>query len=124
ALVERARRTLERYGPQLGRVGRVMPFLLSDVALLHLSASQLVIVGEQDAADTLALESVAAKKYLPACVQIRLPPDGPSQDLADHLPWVRAMAMRDGRATAYLCQDFACQEPVTDASALERQLNG
>jgi uncharacterized protein YyaL (SSP411 family) len=33
------------------------------------------------------------------------------------------MTMRDGRATAYLCQDFACREPVTDASALERQLN-
>jgi uncharacterized protein YyaL (SSP411 family) len=37
SLLDRARRTMERYGPQLGRVARVMPFLLSDVAL-HIGA--------------------------------------------------------------------------------------
>jgi uncharacterized protein YyaL (SSP411 family) len=28
----------------------------------------------------------------------------------------------DGRATAYLCRGFACQQPVTDPAALGEQL--
>jgi uncharacterized protein YyaL (SSP411 family) len=33
------------------------------------------------------------------------------------------MTMRDSRATAYVCQSFACQTPVTDPEALARQLD-
>ena len=29
----------------------------------------------------------------------------------------------DGRATAYVCRGFVCKAPVTDASALERELS-
>lgn len=31
---------------------------------------------------------------------------------------------RDGQATAYVCQNFACQMPVTEAVALRKQLEG
>jgi len=30
--------------------------------------------------------------------------------------------MIDGKATAYVCQNFACQMPVTEAEALKRQM--
>ncbi len=39
--------------------------------------------------------------------------------------WVPLLANRpkiDGRATAYVCQRFVCQQPVTDAAALSEQL--
>jgi uncharacterized protein YyaL (SSP411 family) len=32
------------------------------------------------------------------------------------------MALRDGHATAYVCSDFTCQAPVTDAAALDAQI--
>ena len=38
------------------------------------------------------------------------------------LPWVKGMGMRDGRATAYVCRDFACRAPVHTAEALAAQL--
>src|SRR5438132_13040998 len=35
ALIDRAKRTLERYGPGLGRVARVMPLMLGNLAAWH-----------------------------------------------------------------------------------------
>ena len=43
-------------------------------------------------------------------------------NLAGLLPWLGTMTMREGRATAYVCRDFACQAPVTDRDALIEQL--
>ena len=42
--------------------------------------------------------------------------------MAARLPWLGAMQMRDDKATAYVCRDFVCREPVTDAEALGRAL--
>jgi uncharacterized protein YyaL (SSP411 family) len=50
---------------------------------------------------------------------------GPEQEaVAKLLPFAGAMAQRDGRATAYVCRNFTCKEPVTTPDALSRQLEG
>jgi uncharacterized protein YyaL (SSP411 family) len=118
-LLDRAKRTLERYGPHLGEVGRVMPLMLSNIAIWHGGAPQVVIAGPPDTDDTRALERVVAKTYAPGLLQI---PRASSGDGGSALPWLSAMSARDGRATAYVCRDFTCREPVTDPSALQRQL--
>ena len=122
ALIDTARRTLERYGPQLGQVARVMPLMLSNVALWHAGAPQVVIAGSPGASDTHALEQAVSRVYVPGLIQIPLPPAGAGEALGSRLPWLAAMSARDGRATAYVCRDFTCREPVADVARLERQL--
>jgi uncharacterized protein YyaL (SSP411 family) len=121
-LIERAKRTLERYGTHLGQVARVMPLMLSNIAVWHSRAPQVVMAGIPEADDTLALERVVAATFAPGLIQIPITPVGPDEVLASILPWLSAMTARDGLATAYVCHDFACQEPVTAADALEKQL--
>jgi uncharacterized protein YyaL (SSP411 family) len=122
-LSDRAGRTLERYGPGLGRVARVMPLMLANAVLWNAPALQVVIVGARGAADTRALEAVVAAKLLPWAVQVPIAPGESQQALSRSLPWLGAMTPRSGQATAYVCQSFACQEPVTDPAALARQLD-
>jgi uncharacterized protein YyaL (SSP411 family) len=38
------------------------------------------------------------------------------------LPLLADRSTRDGRATAYVCEDYACQNPTTDPEGLMRQL--
>jgi uncharacterized protein YyaL (SSP411 family) len=122
-LIDRAGRTLERYGPGLGRVARVMPLMLTNAVLWNAPALQVVIVGARGAADTRALEAVVAAKLLPWAVQVPVSPGESQQALSRSLPWLGGMTPRGGKATAYVCQSFACQEPVTDPAALARQLD-
>jgi len=117
AYADRAQRSLERFGPSLGRVARVMPLMLSTVATWHGRTSQVVIVGHPGA-ERAALEAEVARVYLPCGVQLTIEPGETQEALASRLPWLGAMSMVNGRATAYVCQDFTCQAPVTDPSAL------
>ena len=121
ALLERARRTLERYGPEIGRVVRVMPFMVANVALWNATKTQIVIAGARGAADAQALQAAVAARYLPAAVVVPVDPAS-ANELADLMPWATAMTPRDGRAAAWVCHDFACRAPETDPDALARQL--
>jgi uncharacterized protein YyaL (SSP411 family) len=48
--------------------------------------------------------------------------EGSRHDLSRLLPWTKDLRRRDGRATAYVCRDFACQAPATTPEDLARQL--
>jgi uncharacterized protein YyaL (SSP411 family) len=118
-----AQRSLERYGTELGRVARVMPLMVSNVAAWHARSSQIVIVGEPGEERT-ALERVVAKRYLPFSIQLTQAPAGSADALGSRLPWLAAMKPVDGKPAAYVCSDFTCQAPVTTAAELERLLDG
>ncbi len=118
---DRAQRSLERYGPSLGQVARVMPLMLSTVAMWHGRNSQVVIVG-RPGPERDALEAEVARVYLPFGVQLTIEPGEAQQALAARLPWLGAMSMVHDRATVYVCQDFTCQSPVTDPVALRALL--
>jgi uncharacterized protein YyaL (SSP411 family) len=118
SLTARAQRTLERYGPEIGRAVRVMPFMVANVVSWNAPASQIVLVGGSDGGDLQALERVVAGRYLPSTVVV-LAETVRDPGLAQRLPWLAAMQAVDGRAAAYVCRDFTCEAPVTDPAALE-----
>ena len=43
---------------------------------------------------------------------------------ASAVPLLAGRSRIDGRATAYVCRQFACQQPVTDPAALGQQISG
>jgi uncharacterized protein YyaL (SSP411 family) len=82
---------------------------------------QVVIVGEPGAHDSRALARVVHRRYMPSAVIV--PISGAHRaELARLLPWTGPLAMRNGRATAYVCRDFACEMPTSSLSELESQL--
>jgi uncharacterized protein len=78
---------------------------------------EVAIVGNPGAEDTHRMVEQVHRHFLPNVVLAVGPPgtDGVVPLLADR-PAV------DGRATAYVCEHFACQMPVTDPEALAAQL--
>ena len=117
---KKAERTLARYGEHAGRAARVIPMMLAALSAWHAGGSQIVIVGDERARQPLLAE--AARHYRPFTVQIPVTPGEGQQAVARILPFVAAMAPADGQATAFVCREFACREPVTTAAALSAQL--
>ena len=117
-----AERTLARYGPRIGAAARVVPMMLAALSTFHADHAQIVIVGDRAASDTRALQQALGRRYLPFAVTIPVGPAGAPPSLAAAMPFVGAMSMRDGKATAYVCRDYVCREPTTDPDAVLAQL--
>ena len=78
---------------------------------------EIAIVGDPAAADTQALLRVAQGAYRPnQVVAVGRPGDSPA------VPLLTDRMQLNGHATAFVCEHFACQLPVTDPHALEAQL--
>jgi hypothetical protein len=101
-----------------------MPLMVSNLVLWHTPPSQVVLVGTPGADDFKALERVLARHYLPAAVTIERQTGQKDGTIGARLAWLAAMDVVDGRAAAYVCQNFTCQAPVTDPQALDAALKG
>lgn len=82
-------------------------------------AKEIAIVGERGDADTDALLTEVHKNYMPNRVLLGAS-DGDS--ITDGLPLLAERRKIDGLATAYVCENYVCQLPVTEPQALARQL--
>jgi uncharacterized protein YyaL (SSP411 family) len=75
--------------------------------------TEVVIVAGRDDPAAAALWDVVARTYLPHRVLVRVEPG------AKELPApARDRPEREGRATAYVCRNFACAAPVHEPAAL------
>ena len=123
AMQDRLDRALGRFGPRLGQAARAVPLLAGVLSSCHAAAAQIVIVGERGRADAAALRAEVARRYLPFAVRLNVEPGPVQERLGELLPFVAPLRMLDGRATAYVCTDFACRQPVCEPAALAEQLD-
>ncbi|HEY7188078.1 MAG TPA: thioredoxin domain-containing protein [Vicinamibacterales bacterium] len=114
--------TLGNFAGRAAQAGRTVPMMLAALSSYHAESEQVVIVGDRDARDTAALLDVIRSRYQPTRLTICIPPDA-RETIAARLAWVRALTARDGRATAYLCREFACRAPTTEPAELAEQLD-
>jgi hypothetical protein len=121
AFRERAEAAFRLFGPRMSGAPRAVPMMLAALALHQAGMRQVVIVGERQAADTQTL-AAAARAFLPFSVVMVVEPGAHQDEVARVVPAIAGMRMRDGRATAYVCRDFACEAPTSDAGELARLL--
>jgi uncharacterized protein YyaL (SSP411 family) len=121
AMTQRIERTLAMFGGSAAMRGRAVPMMLAALSTYHAGVPQIVVAGGADATETHALTAVVRRHYLPTAVV--LPLTGTHREtLAPLLPWTASLRLRDGRATAYVCREFACQTPAISPGELDTQL--
>ena len=86
---------------------------------------QVIIVGSAAEEDTQALLTCVHAHYLPNKVLHLVDGDasGPhSGYLRQQLPELSDMVQLEGKATAYVCKDYACSTPVNTVAGLHELL--
>jgi uncharacterized protein len=113
----RATYVLETIAEPMARHPAAFGHALGVVDLLVHGAVELAIVGDPSADDFRALTRAAAERYVPSLVLA-----GGSARAAADIPLLVDRTATGGRATAYVCRNYSCDAPVTDATALASQL--
>jgi uncharacterized protein YyaL (SSP411 family) len=93
---------------------------LSALAFHLAPPREVALIGDPGSRDMHALLKVVFDTYRPHQV---IAVAAPAQETAaESIPLLAGRSQRDGRATAYVCQRFVCQTPVSDPASLAAQL--
>lgn len=123
ATAARALRTLGALRPQWSRLPQALPQALCALECALTPRRQVVIAGNPAQEDFRALLH-ETQRGLGVRRSLFAADGGEGQAwLAARAPWIGEMRAIDGKATAYVCEQFTCREPVSDPAALRAQLS-
>jgi uncharacterized protein YyaL (SSP411 family) len=110
----RAEALISLYPADAGAHARSFPFFLSAVDFSMGPSLEIVIAGDPKAEDTRAMLRALRCRFLPNAVLVLRPAGEAAPAIARIAPYTALQAGLGGRATAYVCRDFACALPTAD----------
>jgi hypothetical protein len=83
---------------------------------------EIVLAGTPGDADFEALRREVDRRFLPNAVVLHRPASG-DEAILGLISALKSYGLVKGKATAYLCRNFACEAPTTDPASLGRSLD-
>ncbi len=115
-----AERIFSRLAPAIQAYPSAFSYLASQLDFALSRPHEIALVGDASGEDMAALLEVIRKPYRPNQV-VALRSEGDERS-AELIPLLANRKQLDGRATAYVCQNFSCRLPLTSARALSEEL--
>ena len=79
---------------------------------------EVVIVGKSEGKDTREMLRALRSRFIPNKVTVFRPTEIESPPIDSLAKYVKYQVSLDGKATAYVCMNFACQEPTTEVDKM------
>jgi len=79
---------------------------------------EVVIAGRPDANDTREMLAAVRSRYNPNTIVIFHPEGAAGKEIETLVPFISEQGPVNDRATAYVCQNYACQKPVNEVEEL------
>ena len=92
--------------------------LLCELEFLLSTPKEIAVVGETNADDTMAILREIHGRFLPNKIVAMLDPYDAQPSADASLPLTAGKTQIDGKATVYVCENYACQTPTTDVGEL------
>jgi len=119
----RGQKTIAAFAAALNRFPSAMPQMLVALDFSLTKPKQVIIAGKRGAGDTRDLLDDVHRHYLPNTIVLLADGGAGQKFLAERLEEVKEMKPIGGKATAYVCENFACQAPVTSVEELRKLLS-
>jgi uncharacterized protein YyaL (SSP411 family) len=121
AYADRAEALVKAFSGEIDQGPFAFPVTLCGLDFLFGPSQEIVITGDPAAADTKALLAELRKPFLPnKVILLRTPAN--AAELAAIAPYTGTQTSLEGKATVYVCENFACQLPTTDPAKLRELL--
>lgn len=89
-------------------------FMLMALLFVNSKAREVVIVGDREKKEFRSMLDILNKNFLPYTVVIAKDAEAVESGLTGIAGFTEGQVMIDDKATAYICENFACMAPVTD----------
>lgn len=121
---ELAPKSIEAFGKILATYPPAMPLMLSAMSFQMDKPKQIVIAGGKNDEDTKELFREVYSRFLPNSIVLFADGGNNQSYLMKNLPFLATVEKLNGRATAFVCENFTCSLPVTSRGELAAMLNG
>jgi uncharacterized protein YyaL (SSP411 family) len=118
---EHAAALIRAFSGEISPQPAAYPETLCALDLFFGPTREIVISGKQDDPGTKAMIAALRKGFRPNQVVLLRTPENAAA-LARLAPFTETQTGLEGKATAYVCRDFACQAPTTEIGEFERLL--
>ena len=119
-----AERSLTCFGERLRAAPQGMPQFLAALDFSLTKPKQIILAGAADDPHTKALWREVHARFIPNKIVLLADGGEGQKTLASYVPFIQNLRPIDGRPTAYICEDYACQFPTSDPATVARLLAG
>lgn len=96
-------------------------FVMSALEPAREDSREVVITGNPDSPGVREMKNLLERSYHPGMTVV-FRPEGESPEICGLIPFTKEMKSLNGKATAYICRNHACQNPVTDPKEMMKRL--
>lgn len=93
--------------------------MLMALLSINCKGSEIVIVGNQEDQSAKRMLEMVGKSFQPFTVIVFKDEEGVAAGITNIAAYTEGQVMIDDKATAYVCENFACRAPVTDIGEFE-----
>ena len=121
---EKSEALIKAFSGEIGQQPSGFPLVLCALDFLFGPTREIVISGDSKAEDTKAMLAELRKPFLPKKVVLLRPTNNEkaAATLAKLAPYTETQLALDGKATIYVCENFACQLPTTSLEKMRALL--
>ncbi|WP_408956173.1 thioredoxin domain-containing protein [Natroniella sp. ANB-PHB2] len=122
-LEEKVEEQIRYFGSQINKNPTAYSYFLSSILSIQVDNREIVIVADvnQQQEETEDMLNFLRASFNPFTTQVVKGKENQDQ-LLELIPFLTNYQTVEGRTTAYICQDFTCQAPITDVEEFKKQL--
>ena len=118
----RAEKAIAAFASALQNYPSALPQMLVALDFSLTKPRQVIVAGSPNDDGTRALLAEVHQHFLPNTIVLLADGAEGQKFLGERLEEIRAMKPADGKAAAYVCENFTCQAPVTSPEELRKLL--
>ncbi|MGH2567263.1 MAG: thioredoxin domain-containing protein, partial [Bacteroidota bacterium] len=119
-----AEKSLQYFGERMLTTPQALAQFLVALDFSLSKPKQIIIAGTSNDANTRAILEEVHSRFIPNKI-ILLADGGEGQRaLASYIPFIQSIKMIGGKSTAYICENYACELPTSEARVVAQLLDG